>query len=70
MPEMEQEKTVMVGIEMQMPKCCKDCPMKDERTLYCKLIGDYCDWLAAWAAQCRPEQCPLIDLSCYEDDLK
>ena len=60
----------MIGLDMPMPKSCRECQLKDEQTLHCNLIGDYCDWLAAWAAQCRPEICPLIDLSQYEDDRK
>lgn len=53
----------MIALEMPMPKSCRECRLKDEQTLHCKLIGDYCDWLAAWAAQCRPLRCPLIDLT-------
>ena len=54
--------TMVVIEDMEMPKSCKECGLKDGAS-YCSLIGEYCDWLAAWAAQCRPLRCPLIDLS-------
>lgn len=53
----------MIAIEnMEMPKSCEDCRIKDD-DYWCFLICEYCDTLAAWAARCRPEKCPLIDLT-------
>ena len=54
--------TMVVIEDMEMPKSCKECGLKDGAS-YCSLIGEYCDWLAAWAAQRRPLRCPLIDLT-------
>lgn len=59
----------MIAIDMPMPKSCKECELKNEAN-WCRFIGDYCDMRASWAGQCRPRDCPLIDLSQYEDDLK
>ena len=59
----------MIAIEMEMPKSCKECEFKNEAN-WCRFIGEYCDMRASWAAQCRPSDCPLIDLTQYDDDLK
>ena len=59
----------MVTIDIPMPKKCKECPLMDDDS-WCRFIGEYCDMRASWAAQCRPSDCPLTDLTQYEDDLK
>ena len=52
----------MIAIDMEMPKSCKECQLMNENK-WCGLIGYYCDMRASWAAQCRPSDCPLIDLT-------
>lgn len=56
----------MIAIDMEMPKSCKECELKNEAN-WCRFIGDYCDMRASWAGQCRPSDCPLID---FTDDGK
>lgn len=59
----------MIMIDVPMPRKCKECPLMDDDS-WCRFIGEYCDMRASWAAQCRPSDCPIIDLTQYEDDLK
>lgn len=56
----------MIGIDMEMPGSCAECPC-GQNELWCSKTGsdfadDYCE--------IRLPDCPLIDLSRYEDDGK
>ena len=59
----------MIAIDVPMPRKCGECPLMNDDS-WCRFIGEYCDMRASWAGQCRPSDCPLIDLKQYEDDLK
>lgn len=56
----------MIAIEMEMPNNCCDCPVNDHDA-WCGITltefgDDFC--------KIRLPDCPLIDLTQYEDDLK
>ena len=52
----------MVAIDIPMPRKCGECQLMDADN-WCRFIAEYCDNRASWAAQCRPSDCPLIDLT-------
>ena len=56
----------MVGIQIEMPKSCEECPCNDD-SYRCGATGNLFDF-DEWTR--RASDCPLIDLSQYEDDLK
>lgn len=56
----------MIAIDRPMPKSCEDCPCFHDAACYVEgwrnpNLYDY---------KRRPEHCPLIELTQYEDDLK
>ena len=65
----------MIGIDMEMPQECGDCPLN---TYYpfvgqtrCRASGEVlADNYKTIQFDGRSKHCPLIDLTQYEDDLK
>ena len=55
----------MIGIELPMPKDCNHCPFNSDG-IKCCITGQ--TW--NWGMETRRSDCPLIDLSLYEDDGK
>lgn len=56
----------MVGIMMPMPKSCEDCPCNDHDAWCAVTLSDFADDFC----ETRLPDCPLIDLTQYDDDLK
>lgn len=55
----------MIGLDIEMPKCCDECPLSDHTG---KLDG-YCLLTHTWSTQHKVERlgkCPLVDLSGYD----
>ncbi len=57
----------MIAFDVPMPKKCGECPFMDDDS-WCRFIEEYCNMRASWAAQCRPSDCPLIDLAESEEE--
>ena len=55
----------MIGIEMPMPRDCNHCPFNSDG-IKCCITGK--TW--NWGMETRRSDCPLVDLSEYDDDLK
>lgn len=75
MPEMEQEKIVMIGIEMGIPTSCEYCNFCTSDGECMAMGGDSLWEFLPKSEEYFPngwkcKECPLIDLSLYEDDLK
>ena len=64
----------MIGIPIEMPKSCEKCPMMGMHLLrcekFCRIADEKKVGEAQKAVKRRPQWCPLIDLSRYEDDLR
>ena len=58
----------MIGINMPMPASCADCKYKGAKWCYIEIWGNRGAKEVPEAG--RPEWCPLIDMSRYEDDGK
>lgn len=58
----------MVSLNIQMPASCKSCPYKGERWCYLEVLRGMESQEVP--EEGRPDWCPLIDMSQYEDDLK
>ena len=56
----------MIGIDMPMPNNCCECPLGTDEW-YCWKTGTE---LPEYCGNGRLPDCPLIDLSRYEDDHK
>ena len=55
----------MIGLEMPMPKSCAECRLTADG--WCYAVADQREPLDM---KKRPDWCPLVDLSAYEDDLR
>ncbi|MDO5131425.1 MAG: hypothetical protein Q4D81_00400 [Eubacteriales bacterium] len=58
------EEETMVGIQIPMPRTCDECRLAEDYE--CVVLHKACNW----GFHERRSDCPLIDLSRYEDDLK
>ena len=56
----------MVGLDIEIPKCCDECPLSDHTVG----LKGYCLLTNTWSTQHNVERlgkCPLIDLTDYHD---
>ena len=56
----------MIAIDMPMPNSCCDCPLNDHDAWCGKTLSEFADDFC----KIRLPDCPLIDMSQYEDDGK
>jgi hypothetical protein len=56
----------MIGLDIEMPKCCDECPLSD----HTGELDGYCLLTNTWSTQHKAERldkCPLVDLADYHD---
>ena len=56
----------MIAIDMPIPNNCCDCPCNDHDAWCAVTLSDFADDFC----ETRLPDCPLIDLTQYDDDLK
>ena len=58
----------MIAIDINMPKCCPDCPCGDSEWMACSLTREPWDHNEDGNLDLdnRPSWCPLIDLTCTD----
>ena len=62
----------MVGINMDMPKCCQECMVSIPfcNIHLCGIQHAICDMPVSWMLHTRPDWCPLKELDAWDDDRK
>jgi len=59
----------MIALDRPMPRTCETCPCNDD-TWRCGATGNFFDDYDIGYDEGRMPDCPLIDLTKYEDDCK